>query len=983
MPGILLAIGYVALFLYLIRRSAFFQAPGLGRRTVGWLFLLKVAAGMALWWVYTYHYTDRSTADIYKYFDDGNVMFSALPAHPLDYLRMLFGIGNDTPHFNEAYYAVMNNWHRQYDTGYYNDAHTMIRFSALVRLFSFGVYHVHTVFASFLSLIGLVALYKAFIRFLPSMGRLLMAGTFLWPSVLFWGSAPIKEALLFLALGLFLLNAFRLMNGPLHWSGWIALLFGILLQLVLKSYVLFTLVPGLMALWWCRSTGDRQALLKFGAVYMACIVIALMTPMIDPGLDVLHLIQTKQQDMLGVVRLTDPGSYITGSALTEDLGSFITQAPHAVYLTFLSPLTTWDLGAMGAIGALEDLLLVLLLPAALLIRRPLRDVDLPLLFFCLGFCLLLGLLIGWTTPVVGALMRYRVPLLPFYAIALLLIADPRKTARFPFLRTPMTTSFLPLLLPLALLGSCAYKNKTADLVVRNAHIVSMDGEGHEYEAMAIKDGRIIEMGAEQQILNRYRAKKVYDAGTQTIYPGFIDGHCHFLIYGLHKQQVDLAGAKSWSEDLRRTAAYAKAHPGKGWLLGRGWDQNQWADGSGPVNDSLNILFPDRPVLLHRIDEHAAVVDLAALDSAGLTAKSSFAGGMLGVRNGKLTGLLSDNALDVFRRIIGEPDEAAKRKALLDAQHDCLNAGLTMVCIAGLSADNIALIQKMQEEGALKIRVFAMLLDDSTNFQRYAAGPYISDRLVVRAVKCFADGALGSRGALLIKPYSDDPAAGHGLQLAPREHFLKVAQWCKAHGFQMATHCIGDSANRLLLGVYGEVLGGTNDLRWRIEHAQCMDPHDLDLFGTYNIIPSVQPTHATADMLWAMDRLGPERLANAYANKRLMQQNGMIALGTDFPVVGIDPLKTFYTAVVRKNDDGIPKGGFQMKDALSRMDAMRGMTIWNALATFTEKDLGSLEVGKFADFTVVDRDLMTASEQGLTQAKVTATYINGEQVATGF
>jgi hypothetical protein len=171
MPGVLLAVGYAALFLYLIRRSAFFQSPGMGKRTVGVLFLLKVAAGTALWWVYTYHYTDRSTADIYKYFDDGNVLFSALPAHPGDYLRMLLGIGNDTPHFNEAYYAVMNNWHRQYDTGYYNDAHTMIRFSALVRLFSFGVYHVHTVFASFLSLIGLVALYKSFIGALPGMGR--------------------------------------------------------------------------------------------------------------------------------------------------------------------------------------------------------------------------------------------------------------------------------------------------------------------------------------------------------------------------------------------------------------------------------------------------------------------------------------------------------------------------------------------------------------------------------------------------------------------------------------------------------------------------------------------------------------------------------------------------------------------------------------------------------------------------------------------
>jgi predicted amidohydrolase YtcJ len=546
----------------------------------------------------------------------------------------------------------------------------------------------------------------------------------------------------------------------------------------------------------------------------------------------------------------------------------------------------------------------------------------------------------------------------------------------------MKTSLLALLFPLALLTSCAYKNKEADLVVRNARIVSMDGEGHTYEAMAIKDGRIVEMGAEQQILNRYRAKTIYDAGTQTIYPGFIDGHCHFLGYGLNAQKVDLTNAKSWSEVLRRTEAYAKEHPGTGWILGRGWDQNLWPGKANPDNDSLNMLFPDRPVLLQRVDGHAAVVNQMALDNAQLTAQSSIAGGLLQKRDGKLTGLLSDNAVSVFQTIFNDADEATKRKALLDAQRDCLALGLTMVCDAGLDAGTIDLMRKMQAEGALKIRIFAMLADDSTNFQRYAEGPVISDRLIVRAVKCYADGALGSRGALLIKPYSDDPSAGHGLQLSSREHFLKVAHWCKDHGFQMATHCIGDSANRLLLGVYGEVLGGTNDLRWRIEHAQCMDPHDLDLFGAYNIIPSVQPTHATADMLWAIDRLGPERLANAYANKRLMQQNGMIALGTDFPVVGIDPLKTFYAAVVRKNDDGIPEGGFQMKDALGRMDAMRGMTIWNAMATFTEKDLGTLEVGKFADFTVVDRDLMTASEAELATAKVVATYINGEQVASG-
>ena len=539
----------------------------------------------------------------------------------------------------------------------------------------------------------------------------------------------------------------------------------------------------------------------------------------------------------------------------------------------------------------------------------------------------------------------------------------------------------PLLLLSAalLLNACAYKNKEADLVVRNARIITMGGHDTVATAMAVKDGRILELGAEYQILNRYRAKRVYDAGTKVVYPGFIDGHCHFLGYGLNKQKVDLSGAQNWGEVLQRVRAFAAAHPGTGWILGRGWDQNLWPGKQNPDNDSLNVLFPGRPVLLQRIDGHAAVVNQAALDGAGLNAQSAIAGGLLEKREGKLTGLLTDNAVGVFQKIFDDADEATKRKALLDAQRDCMAAGLTMVCDAGLDAGTIDLMRRMQEEGSLKIRIYAMLADDSANFSKYESGPYISDRLVVRAVKCYADGALGSRGALLIKPYSDDPGAGHGLQLSSREHFLKVAEWCKAHGFQMATHCIGDSANRLLLGVYGEVLGGTNDLRWRIEHAQCMDPADFQLFGKYNIIPSVQPTHATSDMLWAIDRLGPERLANAYANKRLMQQNGMVALGTDFPVEGIDPLKTFYAAVVRKNADGVPPEGFQMRDALSRQDALRGMTFWNAMATFTEKDLGSLEPGKRADFVVLDRDLSTTPEPELPQTKVIATFINGEQV----
>ncbi|MBK7287757.1 MAG: hypothetical protein IPI95_12040 [Flavobacteriales bacterium] len=280
MAGILLTCGYVAAFLFVIRRWRFFEAPGLPKRTICALFLLKVAVGTALWWIYTYHYPDRSTADIYRFFDDGNVLFSALPDHPGDYFRMLFGIGNDNAHFNEHYYAVMNNWHRKYDTGYYNDAHTMIRYSALVRLFSFGVYHVHTVFACFLSLVGLVALYKTFIGFVPEMNRALMAGLFLWPSMLFWGSAPIKEALLFLGLGLFLMGTFKLIVGPLSWKYIGLLVFGLLVQLVLKSYVLACMVPGLAALWWCRRTGGRHPILKFAATHTMAALLVLGLPIV-------------------------------------------------------------------------------------------------------------------------------------------------------------------------------------------------------------------------------------------------------------------------------------------------------------------------------------------------------------------------------------------------------------------------------------------------------------------------------------------------------------------------------------------------------------------------------------------------------------------------------------------------------------------------------------------------------------------------------
>ncbi|HEX2616007.1 MAG TPA: hypothetical protein VHL57_00620 [Flavobacteriales bacterium] len=430
MPGALLAAGYTALFLFLIRRWGFFAARGLSRRSIGLLFLLKIAAGTVLWYIYTYHYPDRATADIYKYFDDGNIMFGALPDHPGDYLRMLFGVDNTAKHMDTDYYMVMNNWYRQYEGNLYNDAHTMIRFNALVRLFSFGVYHVHTVFACFLGLIGLVGLYRAFVPYLAGAERALAVGVFLLPSVLFWGSGVIKEALLFFALGVFVLHVFRSINGRQSVLGLFALVLSVALLAVLKFYVVLSLAPGLIAYTWCRRTGDRRTWMKFGLVYVVAVLFALTSSRIIPGFDVLETLWVKQKDFVGVATATGSGSYIPPPPLEPEPWSFIKQIPHALYMTFLSPLVTWRSGALGIVSAAENVLLLLACAFTLVRPRHRRDMDLPLILFCVGYCLVLALIIGWTTPVVGALVRYRVPLLPFGCIALLLMADPRKWPRW-------------------------------------------------------------------------------------------------------------------------------------------------------------------------------------------------------------------------------------------------------------------------------------------------------------------------------------------------------------------------------------------------------------------------------------------------------------------------------------------------------------------------------------------------------------------------
>lgn len=535
---------------------------------------------------------------------------------------------------------------------------------------------------------------------------------------------------------------------------------------------------------------------------------------------------------------------------------------------------------------------------------------------------------------------------------------------------------LSLFLLLAVFCSCS--KPRADLIVYNAKIYTVNDKFDIVEAMAIKDGKIIQLGKNTAIRGQYDAKEELDAQGKAIYPGFIDAHAHFFGYGQSLQTADLRNTNSWQEVLDKLSEFAKTHP-DGWLTGRGWDQNDWPDKQFPTREKLDKLFPNRPVLLERIDGHAAIANDIALSEAGITKSFTLTGGDIVEKDGKLTGLLIDNAVELVASKVPSADAVQAKKILLDAQKNCFAVGLTTIDDCGLDYDAVEFIEKLQADHSLKMRLYVMLSDAEKNFEYlFKRGAIKTDRLNVRAFKVYADGALGSRGACLLHPYSDMPKKS-GFLLSDIKHFQEVAQKINQHNFQMCTHAIGDSANRSILKIYNEVLGGKNDKRWRIEHAQVVAPSDFALFGKTSVIPSVQPTHATSDMYWATDRLGHERIKGAYAYKQLMAQNGWIPLGTDFPVEQINPMLTFYAATIRKDNKDYPAGGFQMENALTPEEALRGMTIWAAKANFEEKEKGSLEVGKFADFVMMDQDIMKAAPHQILDNKVLKTYLNGEKV----
>jgi len=528
------------------------------------------------------------------------------------------------------------------------------------------------------------------------------------------------------------------------------------------------------------------------------------------------------------------------------------------------------------------------------------------------------------------------------------------------------------LLILITLTSCSEK---VDLIVYNAEIYTVN-QDKKATAIAVKDGKFIFVG-DDSVMSKYSSSNVINAEGLPIYPGFIDSHAHFYNLGFLSDQVNLTETTSLEDVISRVDKFNNLNDKK-FIIGRGWDQNDWINKSFPTNKLLNESFPDKPVVLRRIDGHAYLVNDYALKLAGIDESSDVEGGDFIKSNGKLTGVLVDNAMRLIDDIIPDPTLGESIKALLSAEEIAFENGLTTISEAGISRSQIELIDSLQNAGVLKIKIYAMIENNPEDVDYFIdKGPVKTERLNVRSVKVYADGALGSRGASMINDYSDRKGY-YGIIRTPIDSIKSLAFKLAGTKFQMNTHAIGDNANRFVLEAYGDALFNYRDPRWRIEHAQIVNEDDIKLFNQ-KILPSVQPTHATSDMYWLYDRIGKKRATYAYAYKELLNRSQVIAFGTDFPVEDINPIMTYYSAVARKDKNGYPDDGFQMENSISRGDALSAMTIHGAYVNFEEEEKGSIEVGKSADFILLDNDIIKSSEIRIPSTKVVATFVSGELV----
>ncbi len=522
--------------------------------------------------------------------------------------------------------------------------------------------------------------------------------------------------------------------------------------------------------------------------------------------------------------------------------------------------------------------------------------------------------------------------------------------------------------------------QTADLVVKNAKIYTVDAKNPRATAIAVRNGKIAAVGNDLKALEGPKTR-ILDAKGATIVPGLIDAHGHLEGLGSSLEILDLRGVTSEAEIAAKVkAAAAKAAPGE-WIVGRGWDQNLWVNKQFPTTDSLTQAAPKNPVALTRIDGHATWANRAALDAADINqnTKDPAGGRIIRDAQGKPAGVLVDTAQNLVRRKIPAASPEQVHRQLARALEECARLGLTSVHDAGVGNAEIAAYHSLLAEGKMPVRVYAMLANEPALVATWLArGPEIGDFLTIRSIKAYADGALGSRGAALLSPYADEKSAS-GLMITGKDAIENVAVKAAARGFQVNTHAIGDRGNHETLDAYASALKGPNDKRFRVEHAQVIAPEDFVKFQKYSIIASMQPTHATSDMAWAGDRLGPERVKGAYAWQTLIKLGVHLASGSDFPVELANPLDGFYAAITRQDKQGHPAGGWFPDQRLTREEALRSFTLEGAYAAFEEATKGSLEAGKLADFVMLSSDIMTIPAPEILKTHVTLTVVGGKIV----
>jgi len=543
----------------------------------------------------------------------------------------------------------------------------------------------------------------------------------------------------------------------------------------------------------------------------------------------------------------------------------------------------------------------------------------------------------------------------------------------------------------ALCATVAHAQRTAppaaDLIVTNARIYTVDDARPIASALAVKDGRVQFVGSDREALAlRGPATRVLDAHGNTVVPGIVDAHAHLLNLGVSLAIVKLADTRSYEEVIRRVVEQVpRSAPGR-WIRGRGWDQNLWGDTRFPTHDALSRATPNNPVALTRVDGHAILANAAAMKAAGISAttRDPAGGRMERTAGGEPTGVFVDNAMDLIDRVIPQSTKEETHHATLAAIKEAQRFGLVGVHDAGEPREVIDLFEEMARAGEFGLRGYIMISDDSAAIAHYLArGPQSAlydGHLWIRTIKLYADGALGSRGAALLDPYTDDPKNNGLLRTAP-EHIRDVASRALERGFQVATHAIGDRGNRIVLDAYEAALAArpTTDHRFRIEHAQILNFADIPRFAKLGVIPAMQGVHQSSDMTWAPTRIGYARSLGAYAWRALLNTGAIVPNGSDFPVERVNPLYSFHAAIARTDDNDWPPGGWFPAERMTRDEALKSLTIWPAFAAFQEQTMGSLTAGKYADFVILDQDIMRIPEQLILKTGVIATYIGGKAV----